>query len=105
MRLGKAVGRTAVMDDVPDERVWGHGNYRRFPRIAIEGFQDQAWVGYEPLAKRLKSMEHSRERLVVTAECYPGSRVETILEGLSRYGFSKVFNVEECVKQSDVLAE
>ena len=93
------------MDDVPDERVWGHGNYRRFPRIAIEGFQDQAWVGYEPLAKRLKSMEHSRDRLVVTAECYPGSRVETILEGLSRYGFSKVFNVEECVKQSGVLAE
>ena len=66
MRFGKAVGRTAVMDDVPDERVWGHGNYRRFPRIAIEGFQDQAWVGYEPLAKRLKSMEHSRDRLVVT---------------------------------------
>lgn len=84
---------------------WGYGNYELFPRIQVDGFREQAWKGYGPLAERLEELRGERKRFVVVAEFYPGCHADDILQCLMPCGFSQYISAEAAVKDSRVIAD
>lgn len=53
-------------------------NYDKYPCTKIDGFDQQAFAGYDHIIHELKAKCCSR-RIIITVECYPGVRLHEII--------------------------
>lgn len=72
-------------------------NYDKSPCTVVTGFEKEVFAGYDEIIRELKEKCKGRMRTVITVECYPGIRLEEIInhfrEGLSP---AKVIIRDEC---------
>ncbi len=67
--------------------------YDPFPRIDIEGCDDQAWSGWQAVVGELKRACSQRKRTVLAVDCYPGVLDDEVLTALVS-GLAPVLVVE-----------
>lgn len=77
--------------------------YDKEPTIRIEGCEEQAWAGYAPISEQLGARIEPGKRKVIILECYPGVRIEEILEGLQPLNPALVVRCEEAALERDAL--
>ncbi|RLD11510.1 MAG: mannose-6-phosphate isomerase [Chlamydiae bacterium] len=46
--------------------------YNKFPCTKINGFDDQAWSGYENICSQIINKTSGRKKTVIAVDCYPG---------------------------------
>jgi len=56
--------------------------YDKFPTVAIQGFDDSAWQGWEAITRVLESQTQQRSRTVLVIDCYPGVRMTELEENV-----------------------
>lgn len=49
--------------------------YDKFPTVAVQGFDDSAWQGWEAITRVLEAKARPRSRTVLVIDCYPGVRM------------------------------
>ncbi len=49
--------------------------YDKFPTVAVQGFDDSAWQGWEAITRVLEAKARPRGRTVLVIDCYPGVRM------------------------------
>ncbi|RAP75046.1 class I mannose-6-phosphate isomerase [Paenibacillus montanisoli] len=59
--------------------------YNKEPVVAIQGWEHEAWAGYEAIGKTVRAAlaGTGKDKSIVVVECYPGVRQEEVLAGLS----------------------
>lgn len=56
--------------------------YDKFPDIAIQGYDDQAWQGWASINTALNARTSTSSRTVLVVDCYPGVRIEELEQRL-----------------------
>ncbi|MBJ3592804.1 class I mannose-6-phosphate isomerase [Salmonella enterica subsp. enterica serovar Saintpaul] len=56
--------------------------YNKFPEVAIQGYDDQAWQGWEATAAAINARIAGSSRTVVVVDCYPGVRLAELKQHL-----------------------
>jgi len=79
--------------------------YDKAPKIAIQGWNDQVWRGYLDIAKELLHASKDRDdKFVLTVECYPGVRIDEIVNGLrDELPIVKVVMAEQATKPKEYI--
>ena len=49
--------------------------YDKLPTVAVQGFDDSAWQGWEAITRVLEAKARPRSRTVLVIDCYPGVRM------------------------------
>ncbi|PSN06864.1 class I mannose-6-phosphate isomerase [Siccibacter turicensis] len=69
--------------------------YDRQPEVLIQGYNNQAWQGWESIVAALKTRLALANKTVLVIDCYPGVRLEEIeTRLLPSLNASAIFNVE-----------
>lgn len=56
--------------------------YNKYPEIAVQGFDDQAWQGWTSIIAALNARVSTAARTVVIVDCYPGVRLHELEQQL-----------------------
>lgn len=56
--------------------------YDKFPDVAVEGYDDDAWQGWETIIPVLNARVHQQKRTVLVIDCYPGVRLQELEQTL-----------------------
>ena len=56
--------------------------YNKCPEVAVQGYDDQAWQGWETIAAALNARVSAASRTVVVVDCYPGVRLAELEQRL-----------------------
>ncbi|MEL4867385.1 class I mannose-6-phosphate isomerase [Pantoea agglomerans] len=56
--------------------------YDKFPTVAIQGYDDSAWQGWEAIISSLDTKIRQRSRTVLVIDCYPGVRMTELENAL-----------------------
>lgn len=82
----------------------GEANYDKFPSIAVKGYDDACWSGWEAISAQLREQIEAagKANFVLAVECYTGLHdaeiIAAIQQGLSPDHF---FNTEETIFKSE----
>lgn len=71
-------------------------NYDKSPCTVVNGFDGEAFEGYDRILNEIKWKCDDRKRVVITVECYPGVRVGEIVSH-----FKEAFSLAEIVYSDD----
>ncbi len=52
--------------------------YDKFPEVAVEGYDDCAWQGWDAIVRELTHRAGQYTRTVLVIDCYPGVRLEEL---------------------------
>ena len=52
--------------------------YDKFPEVTVQGYDDQAWQGWESLSATLRLRASAASRTVLVVDCYPGVRLDEL---------------------------
>jgi len=63
----------------------GETTYDKYPKVAVHGFSDQCWRGWEAIGQQVgKAASHLKlDRLVIAVECYSGVYQQEIVDALA----------------------
>ncbi|HHA1916625.1 TPA: class I mannose-6-phosphate isomerase [Enterobacter asburiae] len=80
--------------------------YDKFPTVAIQGYDDSAWQGWEPIISSLDAKIRQCSRTVLVIDCYPGVRM-TELENvlLQQLRPTLTINVEQARRDERAIHE
>ena len=79
-------------------------NYDKYPSVAVQGYDDCAWQGWDAIAQRLHASAHAQKRTVLVIDCYPGVRLaELETKLLSTLDASLIINAEQMRRDEDDL--
>ncbi|MEF3088396.1 class I mannose-6-phosphate isomerase [Raoultella scottii] len=56
--------------------------YNKYPEVAIRGYDDHAWQGWESIRTALSARTSAAARTVLVVDCYPGVRLEELEQHL-----------------------
>ncbi|NUU66174.1 class I mannose-6-phosphate isomerase [Enterobacteriaceae bacterium BIT-l23] len=80
--------------------------YNKFPEVAIQGYDTQAWQNWDTISAELNASIATRSRTVLVIDCYPGVRLaeleQTLLPSL---GAALIINVESARHDKQTLHE
>lgn len=80
--------------------------YDKFPTVAIQGFDDSAWQGWEAITRVLESQIQQRSRTVLVIDCYPGVRMTELEENvLPRLRPTLAINAEQARRDECAIHE
>lgn len=80
--------------------------YDKFPTVAIQGFDDSAWQGWEAITRVLESQTQQRSRTVLVIDCYPGVRMTELEENvLPRLRPTLAINAEQARRDECAIHE
>ena len=77
-------------------------NYDKFPTTKIEGFDNQAWKGYEAIVAELKNV-CKEGKYVLTADVYPGVYDDEILPQLQKLNPVLTINMFDIFKEEQTI--
>ena len=53
-------------------------NYDKSPCTTVDGFEKEAYEGYDKILQEIKAKCSGKKRVVITVECYPGVRIDEV---------------------------
>ncbi|QHM75574.1 Mannose-6-phosphate isomerase ManA [Mixta theicola] len=56
--------------------------YNKFPEVAVQGYDDQAWQGWQSINEILNARLFTSSRTVLVVDCYPGVRLQELEQQL-----------------------
>ena len=78
--------------------------YNKFPEVAIQGYDDQAWQGWEATAAAINTRIAGSSRTVVVVDCYPGVRLAELEQHLlPLLNVTLALNVESARRDEQAL--
>ncbi|MGG5835285.1 class I mannose-6-phosphate isomerase [Huaxiibacter chinensis] len=78
--------------------------YDKWPEIPVAGYDDRAWESWENIAATLNKTHSTRQRTVLTLDCYPGVRLRELEEKLfPLLGPALTLNAEEARRDETAL--
>lgn len=78
--------------------------YNKFPEVAIQGYDDQAWQGWEATAAAINARIAGSSRTVVVVDCYPGVRLAELEQHLlPLLNVTLALNVESARRDEQAL--
>jgi len=78
--------------------------YDKWPEIPVAGYDDRAWESWENIAATLNKTHSTRQRTVLTLDCYPGVRLRELEENLfPLLGPALTLNAEEARRDEAAL--
>ncbi|EMF0719161.1 class I mannose-6-phosphate isomerase [Citrobacter freundii] len=78
--------------------------YNKFPEVAIQGYDDQAWQGWEATAAAINARTAGSSRTVVVVDCYPGVRLAELEQHLlPLLNVTLALNVESARRDEQAL--
>lgn len=78
--------------------------YDKWPEIPVAGYDDRAWESWENIAATLNKTDSTRQRTVLTLDCYPGVRLRELEEKLfPLLGPALTLNAEEARRDEAAL--
>ncbi len=78
--------------------------YNKFPEVAIQGYDDQAWQGWEATAAAINAKIAGSSRTVVVVDCYPGVRLAELEQHLlPLLNVTLALNVESARRDEQAL--
>ncbi|WP_448868165.1 class I mannose-6-phosphate isomerase [Enterobacter ludwigii] len=70
--------------------------YDKFPEVAVEGYDDCAWQGWDAIVRELTRRAGQYTRTVLVIDCYPGVRLEELeTKLLPALGATLTLNAEQ----------
>ena len=80
--------------------------YDKFPTVAIKGYDDSAWQGWEAITRVLEAKTQQRSRTVLVMDCYPGVRMTELEENvLPRLRPTLAINAEQARRDEGAIHE
>lgn len=78
--------------------------YDKFPEVTVQGYDDQAWQGWESLSATLRLRASAASRTVLAVDCYPGVRLDELEQRLlPSLNATRVLNVESARRDEQAL--
>ncbi|HHT0376825.1 TPA: class I mannose-6-phosphate isomerase [Raoultella planticola] len=78
--------------------------YDKFPEVTVQGYDDQAWQGWESLSATLRLRASAASRTVLVVDCYPGVRLDELEQRLlPSLNATRVLNVESSRRDEQAL--
>lgn len=78
--------------------------YDKFPEVTVQGYDDQAWQGWESLSATLRLRTSAASRTVLVVDCYPGVRLDELEQRLlPSLNATRVLNVESARRDEQAL--
>lgn len=78
--------------------------YDKFPEVTVQGYDDQAWQGWESLSATLLLRASAASRTVLVVDCYPGVRLDELEQRLlPSLNATRVLNVESARRDEQAL--
>lgn len=78
--------------------------YDKFPEVTVQGYDDQAWQGWESLSATLRLRASAASRTVLVVDCYPGVRLDKLEQRLlPSLNATRVLNVESARRDEQAL--
>lgn len=78
--------------------------YDKFPEVTVQGYDDQAWQGWESLSATLRIRASAASRTVLVVDCYPGVRLDELEQRLlPSLNATRVLNVESARRDEQAL--
>ncbi|HDH7805109.1 TPA: class I mannose-6-phosphate isomerase [Raoultella ornithinolytica] len=78
--------------------------YDKFPEVTIQGYDDQAWQGWESIEATLNLRASASSRTVLVVDCYPGVRLDELEQRLlPSLNATRVLNVESARRDQQAL--
>ena len=70
-------------------------NYVRFPKTVVAKSSEDVSSGYAEISACITAAAGSREKTVITIECYPGVDQQELLEGIRGLGFVQIIHSDD----------
>ncbi|HAT7493645.1 TPA: mannose-6-phosphate isomerase [Raoultella ornithinolytica] len=78
--------------------------YDKFPEVTVQGYDDQAWQGWESIEATLNLRASTSSRTVLVVDCYPGVRLDELEQRLlPSLNATRVLNVESARRDQQAL--
>ncbi|HAT1614236.1 TPA: mannose-6-phosphate isomerase [Raoultella ornithinolytica] len=78
--------------------------YDKFPEVTVQGYDDQAWQGWESIEATLNLRASASSRTVLVVDCYPGVRLDELEQRLlPSLNATRVLNVESARRNQQAL--
>ncbi|HHT3124375.1 TPA: class I mannose-6-phosphate isomerase [Raoultella ornithinolytica] len=78
--------------------------YDKFPEVTVQGYDDQAWQGWESIEATLNLRASASSRTVLVVDCYPGVRLDELEQRLlPSLNATRVLNVESARRDQQAL--
>lgn len=83
------------------------GNYDKYPKIKVQGWENTAICGYDGIVRFLKEKisERGNKSLIIALDTYPGVNDEEVLNGIKALGYDKLFLMKDVFKSEAELKE
>lgn len=78
-------------------------SYDKEPVVRIDGWEREAWVGYDSIAAELAGRIRQEGKTVIVVECYPAVRIEEIVDGLRPLNPALVVRAEDAALEPHQL--
>ena len=78
--------------------------YDKFPEVTVQGYDDQAWQGWESIEATLNLRASASSRTVLVVDCYSGVRLDELEQRLlPSLNATRVLNVESARRDQQAL--
>lgn len=78
--------------------------YDKFPEVTVQGYDDQAWQGWESIEATLNLRASASSRTVLVVDCYPGVRLDELEQRLlPSLNATRALNVESARRDQQAL--
>ena len=78
--------------------------YDKFPEVTVQGYDDQAWQGWESIEATLNLRASASSRTVLVVDCYSGVRLDELEQRLlPSLNATRVLNVESARRDEQAL--
>ncbi|EMQ0910289.1 class I mannose-6-phosphate isomerase [Raoultella ornithinolytica] len=78
--------------------------YDKFPEVTVQGYDDQAWQGWESIEATFNLRASASSRTVLVVDCYPGVRLDELEQRLlPSLNATRVLNVESARRDQQAL--
>lgn len=83
------------------------GNYEKYPKTKVKGWENTAICGYDEIVRFLKEKisEKENKSLIIALDTYPGVNDEEVLNGIKELGYDKLFLMKDVFKSEAELKE
>lgn len=78
--------------------------YNKFPEVKVQGYDNQAWQGWESIHSVLNTRVSESSKTVLVVDCYPGVRLEELEQQLfTAFNSALVLNIESARRDEQAL--
>lgn len=80
-------------------------NYDKFPEIAVNGFDQEAWKGYDNIIQAVKNKVSHKTKSVIVVDFYPGVNEKEVLNAFSSLNPCLIIKSEDCAYDGAELTD